>query len=73
MGAPAHKASVGRVVRFVLHVEPAKAPFDAEPVKTIRCATVVRVWDDGVVNLNVLTDGSNDHQYITDGDPRESS
>jgi hypothetical protein len=48
--------SIGRIVHYVL---------DASPDKTVvRPAMVVHVWSPEMLNLQVFTDGNNDHPYL---------
>jgi hypothetical protein len=64
------KPSIGRTVHFVL---PEQAGIKSGAVGAHRPATIVRVWADeghyldepGVVQLQVLTDGSNDFEAGT--------
>lgn len=49
---PQPPPTIGRIVHYVLKEGRSKGQ--------VRAATIVRVWDSGVVNLQVHLDGSND-------------
>lgn len=62
---PTQKPSVGRIVHYTF--------FDRYGNPATRPAIVTRVWNDHTVNLQVFTDGEDDHEEAASGVWRRSS